>query len=125
MKEKDKNNDRLVMVKITPKIEEEKLLLVPKGVEINQEILENSSCFEGWWDEETIVVYGTDLNVNPKSNLEIKSNIEFRESFTSIDDLDSPLPSNLLILDEDGCIGTQGYHTYRKRNSKLPDASRG
>ena len=113
MKEKDKNNDRLVMVKITPKIEEEKLLLVPKGVEINQEILENSGCFEDWWDEEKIVVYDTHLNVNPKSNLEIKSNIEFRESFTSVDDLDLPLPSNLLILEEDGCIGTQGYHTNR------------
>ena len=113
MKEKDKNNDRLVVVKITPKIEEEKLLLVPKGVEINQEILENCSRFEDWWDEDTIVVYGTHLNVNPKSNLEIKSNIEFRESFTSVDDLDLPLPSNLLILEEDGCIGTQGYHTNR------------
>ena len=114
MKGKDKNNDRFVMVKITPKIEEEKLLLVPKGVEINQEILENSSCFEDWWDEETIVVYGTHLNVNPKSNLEIKSNIEFRESFTSVDDLDLPLPSNLLRLDEDGRICTQGLYTYRK-----------
>ena len=116
MKEKDKNNDRLVMVKITPKIEEEKLLLVPKGVEINQEILENCSCFEGWWDEEKIVVYDTQLNVNPKSNLEIKSNIEFRvyKGF-DVDDLDSPLPPHLLILDEDGYIGTQDYHTYRKR----------
>ena len=125
MKEIDKNNDRLVVVKLTPKIEQEELLLVPKGVEINQKILENCSCFEDWWDEETIVVYGTDLNVNPKSNLEIKSNIEVRESFTSVDDLGLPLPSRLLILEEDGCIGTQGYHTYRKRNSKLPDASRG
>ena len=113
MKEKDKNNDRLVMVKITPKIEEEILLLVPKGVEINQEILENCSCFEGWWDEEKIVVYDTQLNVNPKSNLEIKSNIEFRESFNTVDDLGLPRP-HLLILDEDGYIGTQGYHTYRK-----------
>jgi len=115
MKEKDKNNDRLVVVKITPKIEEEKLLLVPKGVEINQEILENwIGRFEDWWDEEKIVVYSTDLNVNPKSNLEIKSNIEFRESFTSVDDLDLPLPSNLLRLDEDGRICTQGSYTYRK-----------
>ena len=113
MKEKDKNNDRLVVVKLTPKIEQEVLLLIPKGVEINQEILENSSFNEGWWDEETIVVYGSDFNVNPKSNLEIKSNIEVRESFTSVDDLDLPLPSNLLILEEDGCIGTQGYHTNR------------
>ena len=113
MKEKDKNNDRLVVVKLTPKIEQEELLLVPKGVEINQEILENSSCFEDWWDEEKIVIYDTHLNVNPKSNLEIKSNIEFREAF-GVDDLDLPLPRNLLILDEDGCIGTQGYHTNRK-----------
>ena len=54
MKEKDKNNDRLVMVKITPKIEEEKLLLVPKGVEINQDILEKSWFFDDEWSEEPI-----------------------------------------------------------------------
>ena len=103
------------MMKITPKIEREILLLVPKGVEINQDILENCSCFEDWWDEEQIVVYGTQLNVNPKSNIEIKSNIEFRESFNTDDDLGLPLPRDLLILDEDGYIGTQDYHTYRKR----------
>ena len=85
MKEKDKNNDRFVMVKITPKIEEEKLLLVPKGVEINQEILENSSCFEGWWDEETIVVYGTHLNVNPKSTARCPNRGSFQSLRSAFD----------------------------------------
>ena len=35
-------------------VEQKFYLRVPKGVEINQEILENSSCFEDWWDEEKI-----------------------------------------------------------------------
>ena len=39
-------------VKISPMIQDTVILRVPKGVEINKEILKNSGYFDDWWREE-------------------------------------------------------------------------
>ena len=47
-----KDTDKVYRVKITPLVEDNILLRVPKGVEINEEILEKSWFFEDEWCEE-------------------------------------------------------------------------
>ncbi len=49
---KIKTTDKVYKVKITPMIEEEIFLRVPKDVELTQEILEDSGYFDGWYNEE-------------------------------------------------------------------------
>ena len=58
-----KDTDKVYKVKITPDIELNILLRVPKGVEINEEILSKDYLFEDCWSEEHIY--------NPSSRLEI------------------------------------------------------
>ena len=95
MKEKDKNDVRFVMVKITPKIEDQILLRVPKGVAINQMILENSGYFDDWWEYERFV------NPNICGST---PNIKFSQVL-GFDDLDvNELGKDIPTLDEDGII---------------------
>ena len=43
--------DKYYKVRITPKLESYLVLRVPKGVQINEEILEESPFFEDWYSE--------------------------------------------------------------------------
>lgn len=47
-----RKTDKVYNVKVTPHIEHNYLIRVPKGVEINKEILENSGNFDNEWSEE-------------------------------------------------------------------------
>jgi len=83
-----KNTDKVYEVKINPIIDETVLLRVPEGVEINQEILENSWYFEKWYFESPPI-----LTPNTKLRFEL-SEVD-KELWN-----DSDYPS----LDEDGDI---------------------
>ena len=48
---------------ISPKVQESIILRVPKGVEINQEILENSGYFDDWYDFEPPILIGKDVRL--------------------------------------------------------------
>ena len=58
-----KDTDKVYKVKITPDIELNILLRVPKGVEINEEILSKDYMFEDYWREDPII--------NPRCRIEI------------------------------------------------------
>ena len=64
-----KDTDKVYKVKVTT-LEEEFILRVPKGVEINKKILENSGYFDDWWE---------DGNGTPILSPETKSKITFRQ----------------------------------------------
>ena len=58
-----KDTDKVYNVKVIPDIEDNILLRVPKGVEINEEILSKDYMFEDYWSEDPII--------NPRCRLEI------------------------------------------------------
>lgn len=58
-----KDTDKVYRVKITPLVEDIILLRVPKGVEINEEILRKDCHFEDYWSEDPII--------NPRCRFEI------------------------------------------------------
>jgi len=83
-----KNTDKVYEVKINPVINETVLLRVPDGVEINQEILENSWFFEDWYFDSPPIL-------NPNTKLRLELNEVNKELWNGYDS-----PS----LDEDGDI---------------------
>jgi len=58
-----KDTDKVYRVKITPLVEDIILLRVPKGVEINEEILRKDSYFEDWYDFDPPTLYGKDIRL--------------------------------------------------------------
>jgi hypothetical protein len=56
-----KDTDKVYNIKITPLVEDNILLRVPKGVEINEEILRKDSYFEDWYDFDPPTLYGKDI----------------------------------------------------------------
>ena len=80
-----KDTDKVYNIKVIPDIEDNILLRVPKGVEINEEILSKDYMFEDYWSEDPII--------NPRCRLEI-SEVEDKELWSE----DHP------SLDRDGDI---------------------
>ena len=74
--EKMKDTDKVYNVKVIPDIEDNILLRVPKGVEINEEILRKDCHFEDYWSEDPII--------NPRCRLEI-SEVKDKELWNDYD----------------------------------------
>jgi hypothetical protein len=92
---KMKNKEKLYKVKIYPITHEEIYIRVPKGVEINQQILENSSYFDDWY------------NFEPPQIMGCKVRCEFTEiNPLKLPKIDYEDLDNFPSLDEDGYI----YH---------------
>ena len=58
-----KDTDKVYNVKVIPDIEDNILLRVPKGVEINEEILRKDCHFEYYYDYEPPTLYGVDIRL--------------------------------------------------------------
>ena len=73
-----KDTDKVYNIKVIPDIEDNILLRVPKGVEINEEILSKDYMFEDYWREDPII--------NPRCRIEI-SEVENKQLWSEGKDL--------------------------------------